>query len=95
MKFTTAALLLVSLPCVATDYQCGLYQVGVYPLRSITVDSVKHGDYVSTDFDKYYNFLHLFSYEGRQAIIRETTHGRVAFRVPGVTRWNACTEIEK
>lgn len=95
MKLTTAALLLVSLPCLATDYQCGLYQVSVDPLRSITVDSVKHGTYVSTDFDKYYNFLHLFSYEGRRAIVRETTRGRVAFRVPGVTGWNACTEIEK
>lgn len=91
----TAALLLLPLQCLATDYQCGLYRVTVDPVRSITVDSTKHGRYVETEFDKYFNFHHLFDYEGRQAVIRETTHGRIAFRVPGETLWNACKEIKR
>ena len=95
IRAAAVAISLFAMPCLATDYQCGLYQVSVDELKSITVDGAKTGHYISTDFDKYYNFLHLFRYEGRQASIRETTHGRVAFRVPGVTRWNACTEIEK
>jgi hypothetical protein len=95
MKIASAALMALSFSCVANDYQCGLYQVSVDQLKSITVDSQKHGNYVSTDFDKYYNFLHIYSYGDKQAIVRETTHGRVAFRIPGESLWNACKEIKK
>jgi hypothetical protein len=95
MKIAAAALMALSFSCAATDYQCGLYQVSVDQLKSITVDSQKHGTYVSTDFDKYYNFLHVYSYGDKQAIVRETTHRRVAFRIPGESLWNACKEIKK
>lgn len=95
MKTAAAALMALSFSCAATDYQCGLYQVSVDQLKSITVDSQKHGSYVSTEFDKYYNFLHIYSYGDKQAIVRETTHGRVAFRIPGESLWNACKEIKK
>ena len=95
IRAAAVAISLFAMPCLATDYQCGLYQVSVDELKSITVDGAKAGNYISTDFDKYYNFLHLFSYDGKQAIIRETTHGRVAFRIPGESLWNACKEIKK
>jgi hypothetical protein len=95
MKLAAAALIALSFSSAATDYQCGLYQVSVDQLKSINVDSQKHGTYVSTDFDKHYNFLHVYSYGDKQAIVRETTHGRVAFRIPGESLWNACKEIKK
>jgi len=89
-----AALLLLPLPCLATDYQCGLYRVALEPVKSLTVND-KHGQYTETVFDKYYNFHHVFRYDGKTAVIRETTRGRIAFRIPGETLWNACKEIKR
>lgn len=89
-----ALLLMLPLPCLATEYRCGLYEVSVEPVRQITLNGVT-GQYTETMVDKYYNFHHLFDYDGKTAVIRETTHGRVAFRIEGATLWNACREVRR
>jgi len=88
-----ALLLLLPLASTAAEYRCGLYDVSVEPVRQITLNGVT-GRYTETMVDKYYNFHHLFDYDGKTAVIRETTHGRIAFRIDGETLWNACKEVD-
>lgn len=83
------ALWLFAASTPAAEYQCGLYRVSLEPVQHITMNGVT-GRYAETVIDKYYNFHHIFTYGQKTAIVRETTHGRLAFKIPGQTLWNAC-----
>lgn len=89
-----ALLLMLPLSCTAAEYQCGLYRVSLEPVKQITLNGVT-GRYAETVVDKYYNFHHVFEYAGKTAVVRETTHGRLAFKLPGQTLWNACKPVER
>ncbi len=89
-----ALLLLLPLASTAAEYQCGLYRVSLEPVQHITLNGVT-GRYAETVIDKYYNFHHIFTYGQKTAIVRETTHGRLAFKIPGQTLWNACKPVER
>ncbi len=89
-----AVLLLLPLSCTAAEYQCGLYRVSLEPVQSITLNGVT-GRYAESVVDKYYNFHHIFTWNGKTVVVRETTHGRLAFKIPGKTLWNACRPVER
>lgn len=88
------ALCLFAASTPAAEYQCGLYRISLEPVQSITLNGVT-GRYAESVVDKYYNFHHIFTWNGKTAVVRETTHGRLAFKIPGQTLWNACKPVER
>ncbi len=89
-----ALLLLLPLSCTAAEYQCGLYRISLEPVRQVTLNGVT-GRYAETVVEKYYNCHHVFEYAGKTAVVRETTHGRLAFKLPDQTLWNACKPVDR
>lgn len=87
------AVSLFSLSCAATTYQCSLYEVEVQPSRYIKADG-EVAQYSHSILDKNMNLINTYQNEERSMLIRETTKGRVAFRVVGDFGWKSCEVIE-
>lgn len=75
---------------VANDFMCGLYRVTIGDDAHLRVNGEDQGEHRTTMLDDQSNYVHQF---GDRAELRVTQHGRVAFRIPGETRWNGCKPL--
>lgn len=87
------SILFTSVVDASGDFICGIYQVQVVDARHLVVDGKPAGDYQATILDKDMNYLHQFRNGSAVSVLRETQRGRIAFMIPGVTRWNACASV--
>jgi len=94
MKATIAALALLSLAngAHAKSLTCGLYEIDVTDDYSLKVNGKDAGAYKGTIMDKYFSYQHRYQKDDQVSEVRETQKGRMAFRIVGESRWNACVE---
>ena len=94
MKATIAALALLSLAngAHAKSLTCGLYEIDVTDDYSLKVNGKDAGAYKGTIMDKYFSYQHRYQKDDQVSEVRETQKGRMAFRIIGESRWNACIE---
>lgn len=75
---------------VANDFMCGLYRATIQDNAHLTVNGEDQGEHKTTMLDSESNYIHQF---GDKAELRVTQQGRIAFRLKGETRWNACKAL--
>jgi len=94
MKAIIAVLALLSLANVAhaKSLTCGLYEIEVTDDYSLKVNGKDAGAYKGTIMDKYFSYQHRYQKDDQVSEVRETQKGRMAFRIVGESRWNACVE---
>lgn len=71
---------------------CGLYEIEVTDDYSLKVNGKDAGAYKGTIMDKYFSYQHRYQKDDQVSEVRETQKGRMAFRIIGESRWNACIE---
>lgn len=71
---------------------CGMYEIDVTDDYSLKVNGKDAGAYKGTIMDKYFSYHHQYQKGDQVSEVRETQKGRLAFRVVGDSRWNACVE---
>lgn len=86
-----AAVLFTS-PVNAKSLICGMYEIDVTDDYSLKVNGKDAGAYRGTIMDKYFSYQHQYQKGDQVSEVRETQKGRMAFRIVGESRWNACVE---
>jgi len=76
----------------AKSLTCGLYEIDVTDDYSLKVNGKDAGAYKGTIMDKYFSYQHRYQKDDQVSEVRETQKGRMAFRIVGESRWNACVE---
>lgn len=71
---------------------CGMYEIDVTDDYSLKVNGKDAGAYKGTRMDKYFSYQHQYQKGDKVSEVRETQKGRMAFRIVGESRWNACVE---
>ena len=96
MKSKIAAIILLSLAsgAHAKSLICGMYEIDVTDDYSLKVNGKDAGAYKGTIMDKYFSYQHQYQKGDQVSEVRETQKGRMAFRIVGESRWNACVEQE-
>lgn len=95
MKLIALALIIAAMPLTAKSAKsliCGMYEIDVTDDYSIKVNGKDAGVYKGTIMDKYFSYYHQYQKGDQVSEVRETPKGRMAFRIVGESRWNACVE---
>lgn len=71
---------------------CGMYEIDVTDDYSLKVNGKDAGAYRGTIMDKYFSYQHQYKKGDQVSEVRETQKGRMAFRIVGESRWNACVD---
>lgn len=71
---------------------CGMYEIDVTDDYSLKVNGKDAGAYKGTIMDKYFRYHHKYQKGDQVSEVRETQKGRMAFRIVGESRCNACVE---
>lgn len=84
----------LSAQCAAENKSliCGMYEIDVTDDYSLKVNGKDAGAYKGTIMDKYFSYHHQYQKVDQASEVRETQKGRMAFRIVGESRWNACVE---
>jgi len=87
-----ASLLSLASGAHARSLICGMYEIDVTDDYSLKVNGKDAGSYKGTIMDKYFSYQHQYQKGDQVSEVRETQKGRMAFRIVGESRWNACVE---
>lgn len=85
-------MLLFTKQTYANSYVCGMYEIDVTDDYSLKVNGKDAGSYKGTIMDKYFSYQHQYQKGDQVSEVRETSKGRMAFRIVGESRWSACVE---
>lgn len=87
-----AAIIVFSSQASSKSLICGMYEIDVTDDYSLKVNGKDAGAYKGTIMDKYFSYQHQYKKGDQVSEVRETQKGRMAFRIVGESRWNACVE---